>query len=91
MTKRAQKTNEKLNEKIKEQIEQYEKKMTVAMESGEEGRVRQVYEDFEDDVGKQIDKLAQTADAPVPQASVIPLPRSHVRIISSSEETTCTK
>jgi len=68
MTKRAQKTNEKLNEKIKEQIEQYEKKMTVAMESGEEGRIRQVYEDFEDDVGKQIDKLAQTADASLKKA-----------------------
>jgi hypothetical protein len=32
-----------------------------------------------------------TAHAPVPQASVMPLPRSHVRMIASRGEITCTK
>jgi hypothetical protein len=68
MTRKAQKIEEKLNEQIKDHIEQYEEKMTAAMESGETGRVRQVYEDFEDNVGKQIGKLAQTADAPLKKA-----------------------
>jgi hypothetical protein len=31
------------------------------------------------------------AHAPVPQASVMPLPRSQVRMMSSVGETTCTK
>ena len=34
---------------------------------------------------------AQTALAPVPQASVMPLPRSHVRMRTSSREMTCAK
>jgi len=34
---------------------------------------------------------AQTAEAPVPQARVIPLPRSQVRIISSLREMILTK
>ena len=32
-----------------------------------------------------------TAEAPVPQASVMPLPRSQVRMVTSSGEWTCTK
>jgi len=67
-TRKKGRAEDELKERIKDQIKHYEQEMTSAMESGEEGRVQQVYADFDDQVGKQVEKLAQTAKPPLKKA-----------------------